>query len=239
MIALVDFDLVAYRSAASAENEEVALAINRMKEMLDGILLKVEATSYRAFLTGDNNFRKVVYPEYKANRTAPKPKWLQECREFAIDNLNAELALPTLEADDMLGIYQTDETIICSLDKDLLQVAGKHFQWEIQGGPAEKRWIKPDTFLTQTELEGTRLFYEQCLKGDTSDNVKGIAGIGEAKARKMLALCESEQELFDIVVQAYATEDEFLMNAQCLYILRSADDSYLKQFERLNNEYNA
>jgi hypothetical protein len=45
--------------------------------------------------------------------------------------------------------------------------------------------------------------------------------------------------LFDIVVQAYATEDEFLMNAQCLYILRSADDSYLKQFERLNNENNA
>jgi 5'-3' exonuclease len=239
MIALVDFDLVAYRSAASAENEEVALAINRMKEMLDGILLKVEATSYRAFLTGGDNFRKVIYPEYKANRTAPKPKWLQECREFAIDNLNAELALPTLEADDMLGIYQTDETIICSLDKDLLQVAGNHFQWEIQGGTAEKRWIKPDTFLTQTELEGTRLFYEQCLKGDTSDNVKGIAGIGEAKARKMLALCESEQEMFDIVVQAYATEDEFLMNAQCLYILRSADDSYLKQFERLNNEYNA
>lgn len=238
MIALIDMDLVVYRSAASAENEDLEIAIHRSQELLDNILQKVEATSYRAFLTGTNNFRKEVYPEYKANRTAPKPKWLQDCRQYAIDKLNAELAYPTLEADDMLGIYQTKDTIICSLDKDLLQIPGKHFQWEIQGGPEEKRWVKPDKFTEQTELEGLRLFYEQCIKGDTSDNVKGIAGLGEVKARKMLALCESEKEMLDIVLQAYATEEEFLMNAICLYILRSKEDSYIKRYEELTNENN-
>ena len=89
MTALIDFDLVAYRSAASAENEEVGVAIHRMEELLDGILQKVQANSYKAFLTGSKNFRKEIYPEYKANRTAPKPKWLQECRAYAIANLGA------------------------------------------------------------------------------------------------------------------------------------------------------
>lgn len=233
MIALIDFDLVAFRSAASAENEEVGVAIHRMEELLDGILQKVQANSYKAFLTGSKNFRKEIYPEYKANRTAPKPKWLQECRAYAIANLGAEVALENLEADDMLGIYQTADTIICSLDKDLLQIKGKHFQWEIQGGPENKRWIKPDSFITQTELEGSRLFYEQCLKGDTSDNVKGVKGLGEARAKKLLAGCETELEMLNICLDSYASEDEFLMNAQCLYVLRKENDSYLKRYAKL------
>ena len=236
MIALIDFDLVAFRSAASAENEEVGIAIHRMEELLDNILQKVQANSYRAFLTGSKNFRKEIYPEYKANRTSPKPKWLQECREYAIANLGVEVATENLEADDMLGIFQTSDTIICSLDKDLLQIKGKHFQWSIQGGPEDKRWVKEDKFITQTSLEGSRLFYEQCLKGDTSDNVKGVKGLGEAKAKKLLAGCETELEMLNICLDSYATEDEFFMNAQCLYILRKENDSFLKRYERVLNE---
>lgn len=236
MKALIDMDLVCYRSAASAENEEVGIAIHRMEELLDNILQKVQANSYKAFLTGSKNFRKKIYPEYKANRTSPKPKWLQECREYAIANLGVEVATENLEADDMLGIYQTADTIICSLDKDLLQIKGKHFQWSIQGGPEEKRWVKEDKFITQTELEGSRLFYEQCLKGDTSDNVKGVKGLGEAKAKKLLVGCETELEMLNICLDSYATEDEFLMNAQCLYVLRKENDSYLQRYERVLNE---
>lgn len=239
MLALLDMDLVCYRSAASAENESVEIAHHRMEEMLDNILLKVGSTSYRAFLTGPDNFRKHIYPEYKANRTQEKPKWLQSCREYAIANLGAELAPDTLEADDALGIHQTKDSIICSLDKDLLQVKGKHFQWAITGGPIDKQWSKPDNFITQTELEGTRLFYEQCLKGDTSDNIKGVAGIGEVKAKKMLAGIDTEHAMMEIVLNAYSTEEEFLMNAQCLYILRKEGDSYLKRYERLKNGINS
>jgi len=41
--------------------------------------------------------------------------------------MGAEEARQGLEADDEMAIYQTDDTIIVSLDKDLLQVPGKHF----------------------------------------------------------------------------------------------------------------
>lgn len=234
MIALIDQDLLCYRCAASAENEEVDIAIQRLNDLLDQILTKVGATEYRAFLTGGNNFRKAIYPEYKANRTQPKPKWLKALREYSIERLGAELAPDGVEADDALGFYQTDETIICSLDKDLLQIPGRHFQWAISG----PNWEKPDRFIEQTPLEGLRLFYQQCLKGDVSDNIKGIANIGEKKAAKLLAKCTTEQEMFDVVREQYGNDDEFLMNARCLYILRSFDDDYKFHFERMTNGNN-
>jgi DNA polymerase-1 len=226
MQALIDQDLLCYRCAASAENDDLNIALYRIDELLDNILNKTQATSYRAFLTGPNNFRKQIYPEYKANRVAPKPKHLRDLQDYSLEKLSAEFAPESLEADDALAIYQTDDTIICSLDKDLLQVAGKHFSWEING----KGWSRPDTFLEQTELEGYRLFYKQCLKGDTSDNVKGIEGLGEKKATKLLADCSSDIEMFNQVRDLYGNDDEFIMNASVLWILRSLDDNWKDRF---------
>lgn len=232
MQALIDQDLLCYRCAASAENDDLGIALYRIDELLDNILTKTEATSYRAFLTGSNNFRKQIYPEYKANRTQPKPRHLRDLQEYSLEKLSAEYAPETLEADDALAIYQTDDTIICSLDKDLLQVPGKHFSWEING----KGWSRPDTFIEQTELEGLRLFYKQCLKGDTSDNVKGVEGLGEKKASKLLADCRSHKELFDQVRDLYGNDEEFIMNASVLWILRSLDDNWKDRFNALVQE---
>jgi len=232
MQALIDQDLLCYRCAASAENDDLGIAIYRMDELLDNILNKTEATSYRAFLTGSSNFRKQIYPEYKANRTQPKPIHLRDLQVYSLEKLNAEYAPDGLEADDALAINQTEDTIICSLDKDLLQVPGHHFSWEING----KGWSRPDTFIEQTELEGLRLFYKQCLKGDTSDNVKGIEGLGEKKAAKILADCSSHLEMFNIVRDLYGNDDEFIMNASVLWILRSLDDNWKDRFNALIQE---
>lgn len=238
MIALIDQDLLCYRCAASAENDDLGIAIYRIDELLDNILNKTEATSYRAFLTSSSNFRKQIYPEYKANRTQPKPKHLRDLQVYSLEKLNAEYAPDGLEADDALAINQKylgvniEETIICTLDKDLLQVPGHHFSWEING----KGWSRPDTFIEQSELEGLRLFYKQCLKGDTSDNVKGIEGLGEKKAAKILADCTSQQEMFNIVRDLYGNDEEFIMNASVLWILRSLDDNWKDRFDALIQE---
>jgi DNA polymerase-1 len=237
MLALIDMDLVCFRCAASAENDDLDIAKIRCDNLLDTILREVNATEYRAFLSSGSNFRKTIYPEYKANRTADKPKHLDHLRTYAITQLNAEKAVESLEADDMMSIYQDksgQSTIICSLDKDMLQVPGQHYQWEI----GTSKWVRPASFINQTELEGLRLFYEQCLKGDVSDNVKGIAKIGPVKAQKALEQCKTEQEMFDTVRTMYNNDDEFLMNASCLWILRTLDDDYSKRFERLLNGIN-
>ena len=226
MQALIDHDLVVFRCAASAENDSLNIAIHRVEALLDELLTKTGADSYRAFLSGKSNFRKTIYPEYKANRTAPKPVHLEALREYALEKQNAELAPDTLEADDALGINQTDDTIIVSLDKDLLMVPGKHFSWEING----KGWNKPDKFFTQDVIGGMRLFFEQCLKGDTADNIKGIEKIGNKRAKALLADCVTEQEMFDTVRDAYSNDEEFIMNASVLWIMQHEEDIWKDRF---------
>ena len=238
MIALIDMDLVCYRTAAGAENDPVEIAISRMEELFYRILNIVKATEYKAFLSSNTSFRKKLYPEYKANRTSPKPAHLLALQEYSQKELKAEIAFEGLEADDMLAMHQNKETIICSLDKDMLQVEGEHFQWAIQGGTLAKRWEKPDTFITQTKLGGLRHFYTQCLTGDSNDNIKGVAGIGKTKAPKMLEFCEIEQEMFDVVREAYGNDDEFLMNASCLWLLRGITDKYENRFKEMINGSN-
>ena len=65
MQALIDHDLVVFRCAASAENDSLNIAIHRAESLLDELLTKTGADSYRAFLSGKSNFRKAIYPEYK------------------------------------------------------------------------------------------------------------------------------------------------------------------------------
>lgn len=233
MQALIDMDLVLYRCAASAENDDLGIAIYRVNELLDTLLERTNATSYRAFISSGDNFRKKIYPEYKANRTAARPIHLEALQQYSLVELSAELSPPTLEADDAMGIFQDkvdNQSVICSLDKDMLQVPGLHYQWAF----GTSKWQKDEKFITQTELEGLRLFYEQCLKGDKADNVKGIAGLGEVKARKFLQDANTEQEMFDIVREQYANDEEFKMNAQCLWILRTLDDTFLNRFKELD-----
>jgi DNA polymerase-1 len=235
MVSLIDGDLVLYRCACSAEEESFEIAAHRANELLDLLIEKTQADSYRFFISGKGNFRKQIYPEYKANRTQPKPKHLQDLREWACHEVNAEVTENELETDDYLGIFQNEDSIICSLDKDLLQIPGRHYRWAI--GTA--KWSKDEEFIEQTELEGLRLFYEQCLKGDASDNVKGISGLGDKTAKKLLKDCSTEQEMLQVCLEKYSHEEEFLLNAQCLWILRSFEDGYKQRFERLQNEGNS
>jgi len=180
----------------------------------------VEASEYKLFLTSPDNFRKHIYPEYKANRTATKPKHLQFLRDYLVESWQGTVA-EKMEADDYLGINQHESSIICSIDKDLLQVPGKHYNF------VKKEFYEVD------EETGSRNFYTQLLTGDTSDNIKGIAGIGPVKAKKALAECFTEQEMFSVVRDMYKNDEWMIMNGRCLHILRSLDDDWTNHFERL------
>lgn len=232
MLALIDHDLVVFRSAASAENDSFGIAKSRADQLLDSLIEKTKATEYRAFLSSKSNFRKDILPSYKANRTAPKPKHLEALQEYALEHMNAEIAREGLEADDELAINQTDETIIVSLDKDLLQVPGQHFSWEISG----KKWKRPDIFRTVSEIDGLRLFFEQCIKGDTSDNVIGIKGMGEKKAKDLLKYIESPEEMFMIVQDLYNDDEAFIKNASCLWMKRTLEDNWRDRFEQFQKQ---
>jgi len=232
---LIDGDLFAYRCSASAEHDNEHIACARMETLLDNCLQETQADNFQFFLTGDTNFRYKIYPEYKANRTQPKPRFLKHCQEYLKDQYLAVVS-DNCEADDCMAIAQSAEssdlrTIICSLDKDLLQVPGWHYSWEISGGPQDKRWTKPACLQEISPIEGLRRFYKQMLTGDASDNVKGVTGIGKVGAEKMLNGLETEEEMFDVVRDAYGFDEAMLMNGQVLWMQRQVGQIWRFPFE--------
>lgn len=227
MKALLDGDIYAFRSASSAENDDLAIAIWRCEEMIDNTLAETGSDEFSIFLSGEKNFRYRIYPEYKANRTQVKPRHLKAVKEYLADKYKAEIA-DDCEADDLLGIAQDkvdQTTIICSLDKDLRMIPGWHYSFEISGTSSlGKKWVRPSEKVLVTPWEGLRKFYTQILTGDSTDNVKGASGIGTVKAGRILRDCTSEQEMLEAVQQYFSSEEELLMTGQCLWIFRKPND---------------
>lgn len=232
MKALLDGDIYAYRSAAASENDDVNIAIWRMEDMIDNTLAETKSDEFSIFLSGATNFRTTVYPEYKANRPPERPRHLKALKEYLVEKYSAETSVDC-EADDLLGIAQCSQqnTVICSLDKDLRMIPGNHYSWAISGkitrGPnAGKTWTRDAEHIKVEEFEGLVRFYTQILTGDRTDNVMGASGIGVAKAGRLLEGLRTEQELYEAVQSCFSTEEELLMTGQCLWIFRKPNDRW-------------
>ena len=219
--ALIDGDIVAYRCAASSENEDVGIAVARVNDLMDRILHETGSDAYVVFLTGSNNFRYQYNPQYKANRTdKPKPIHLQAVREHLVVNWKASVE-DQQEADDALGIYQmaNKDTIICSIDKDLLMIPGEHYDF-VKG-------IRREQFT----IPAIRHFYYQLIMGDRTDNIFGFDGKARQTVPKKLEpilnelqTYDDELDMFSFVRDLYNNDDILLMNGICLWIRRNEDE---------------
>ena len=222
MIGNIDGDLVCFRCSASVGLEgEEEIAILRTDKLMRDLLYNTESTSYNCYLSGRNNFRKKVNPEYKSNRKDKEPpRWLQSCREYLIKEWNAVVS-EGCEADDLLGINQHNTDSVCiSLDKDLLMITGWHFRWLDN----EKIFVTPD--------QGLKAFYKQMLIGDKSDNIFGVRGIGPVKAAGIIDTLDTEEEMISTVFKLYEEDAErFWMNAQCLWIMQREKETWQDRVE--------
>jgi hypothetical protein len=250
MIALIDGDLVAYRCAASCEKqgvvtEDIGIAQARAHNLIVDILAKAtNGQEHHIFLSGGENFRKTINPQYKANRDdVPRPAYLEPLREWLVVNWQATVT-DGIEADDALGIAQTtdpENSIICSLDKDLRQVPGHHYAWEIVGTSSlGNKWKKEASKIYVSPQEGLFNFYWQFIMGDAADNIFGFDGKCRAKVPKFLEDwymemqgMTNELELFDFVRDKYNDDDRFLMNGACLWVQRTKGDNWLQHGKQL------
>ena len=194
MIALIDGDILLYRIGFTTEQESLQIAEYRMATYIKDILARIPCDDYKLYLTDSKgNYRMLINPEYKGNRKQPKPRHYSLLKSYLI-NYHSAIIATGQEADDALGIEQTilgDDSIICSIDKDLLMIPGWHYNF-----------VK-DNVTYMSHKEGLRHFYGQLLTGDPVDNVKGLSGIGPKKAAKILEGCKNEQELKDACFAAY------------------------------------
>lgn len=226
---LVDGDIVAYRCAASCLRQGVCvdpveIAQVRVNDLMYRIIQETESTAYRVFIGGENNFRKEIYPAYKANRKdTEKPPWLDACREQLVVEWQAKV-VNGMETDDMLGIEQGPDTVIASIDKDLLMIPGKHYNF-----------VKQE-FYNITELDGMRHFYFQLIMGDRSDNIPGYDGKMRVSVPKFLQPAVNElyemdtaEEMESYVKDIYSDKDQFEVNKKLLWILREKPEDSEQQ----------
>ena len=215
MKALIDGDIVVYRGAASAEKEEQWVALARADQMIQDILADTGATSYNVYLTGTANFRRELAPSYKANRPDSRPAHWQAVREFLVTQHKAQIC-DGFEADDEMGVQQDKETmstVICSIDKDLLQIPGRHYNF-----------VKKEHKVVDLD-QGLKHLYLQSLIGDRSDNIIGVAGIGPVKAEQALAELLPE-EWYDKCRELYNDDERFHLNMKLLYIWQKPNDMW-------------
>lgn len=238
-LALIDGDTIAYRCAASCEpskkraqergipieeleREPLDFAIGRADELVYRILNTTQAERHRLFLSGSSNFRKQLFPDYKANRARlVRPVHLENVREFLVREWRAEIC-DGYEADDGIGIAAQENTIICANDKDFRQLAGEHYNFV------------RDEFEVVDEDAAALNFFTQMLVGDTNDNVRGVDGIGPVKAGRLLHSCDPG-EMYARVLAAYGDDGRFLLTYRLLRLLRS-EEEYEELLENIQRE---
>lgn len=220
MILLIDGDLIAWRTATSiAVGNNPYVLYERINYQLDRIFNALGTDSYLIYISDKTktSYRSLINPTYKANRNdIIRPEALDVCFEY-LTNYWRAISIPYYEADDALGWNQTENTIICTIDKDLDMIPGMHYNFVSGKG----YYVNQSTAL--------RFFYKQMLIGDTSDHIFGIKGIGPVKAEKLLKDTKTEQEMFDIVYKLYNDPKRFVMNACCLWILRNKGELWVNR----------
>lgn len=234
---LVDADIVVFQYACVNQqeyvwDEDVTSEILTLDEALEGLELFIEGIKQDTetkesplfCFSAPLNFRYAVLPTYKHNRKdKEKPKLLEDLKQYIADKYETKTK-PRLEADDVLGILATlhpDRYIIATLDKDLQQIPGWHYNW------------RTGILDTVEPLEGDYFFYKQILTGDPTDGYKGCPGIGEKRSSRLLEGVDLEKDGWSVVVEAYEkkglTEEDALQQARVARILRETDYDFKNQ----------
>jgi hypothetical protein len=134
-VILIDGDMLVYRVGFACDEESERVATQTMGNYISEILtdLAEHYTDHQVYLTGSSNFRNevAVSQPYKGDRPSRKPVHKDLLREYLLDEWKAEVS-DNMEADDCIAIKSTEleyKSIICSLDKDFLQVPTKMYDY--------------------------------------------------------------------------------------------------------------
>jgi len=183
-------------------------------------------------LSGPSNqiFRYDILPTYKHNRQgAEKPYLFYELKEHLEEHWPI-VRKPVLEADDSMGILSTKKPgkyVIASIDKDLVQIPGYHYNWSKDDKP---KWIN--------EREADKCFYKQILSGDPVDGFSGVPQIGAKRAEKIVNQLFMDgdptvEEMWATIMSHHQkkglSEDYALTQARMARILRYEDWDSEKQ----------
>lgn len=154
---------------------------------------KIQTTFY--CFDAPNNRRKIIYPEYKANRP-PKNPILEEVFEILYDFFNNGLGLRALkkdgfEADDLIASLKVrlegeHKMVIFSADKDLLKLLDDNCIMMLGVGFDKYKITTQEDVRRKFNINPDHISDYLALMGDKADNFPGIVGCGDKTAVKLI-----------------------------------------------------
>jgi len=217
----IDGDILVYQSIWSAKSTKDIK--KKLDQTIASIMSDLEGDVGKIAIKGKNNFRKKIYSEYKNNRkkelTEQEKKFFDYGYKYLEKSWGA-IAAEGMEADDLLAIWSTEEPgIIVSIDKDMLQVPGLHFN------------TRKKEYYNITEEDASLFLHTQVMMGDSVDNITGLKGIGKVKAARVLNNVPMAKHLstvksFWLKEFGRGWEDNLQLNMDLVYLKRNKDDRY-------------
>ncbi|MCP2261134.1 DNA polymerase I [Streptoalloteichus tenebrarius] len=225
---LLDGHSLAYRAfyALPAENfrtttGQTTNAVYGFTSMLINLLRDEQPTHVAvAFDVSRKTFRTEAYADYKANRGATPDEFRGQVA--IIQDVLAALGIPALslegyEADDLIATLTTKaeaqgySVLICTGDRDTLQlVTDRVTVLYPRKGVSDLNRFTPEAVEEKYQLTPRQYPDFAALRGDPSDNLPGIPGVGEKTAAKWIREFGSLAELVDRVDQVRGKTGEAL-----------------------------
>ncbi len=160
-----------------------------------------------AFDVSRKTFRKELFPDYKATRSAT-PDEFRSQMSYLYELVTAmgieHFAIEGFEADDILATLSTEaekegfEVLICSGDRDSFQLVTKNITVLYpKKGVTEMNRMTPAAVKEKYGLTPTQYPDFAALRGDPSDNLPSVPGVGEKTATKWIQDFGSLQKLIE------------------------------------------
>jgi|AP95_1055475.scaffolds.fasta_scaffold06901_3 DNA polymerase-1 len=195
------------RTLATRSGEQANTSFG-MASMLMAILAKEEPDSLViCFDEGDKTFRHEEYEEYKDGRSetpddfyAQIPRVMELMKAFSFPVVSN----PQYEADDFLASYATEaaeagmRVTVVTGDKDAYQLASDNIRIAIpHKGYSQAEYLGPDEVYDHLGVTPSQVAAFKGLSGDSSDNLKGVNGIGPKTASGLIQEFGSLKEIYN------------------------------------------
>lgn len=162
-----------------------------------GVAFDLKAPTFRHKMYADYKGTRKGMPEELAEQLAPLKEMLTY---FNITKMELE----GYEADDIIGTVskyfesQDIETLIITGDRDSFQLASDKIKILFtKKGVSELEIIDKQVMMNTYGITPTQFIDLKALMGDTSDNIKGVAGIGEKTGLKLIKEYKSIENLYE------------------------------------------
>ncbi len=185
-------------------------AVYGVTSMIVNILETYKPAYLAAAIDGEEvTFRAESFNAYKAHRKPMEtdlsvqiPKVFEVLDAFDIK----QLKVTGYEADDIIGTLANRfkgefEVIIISNDRDMWQLLDKSVSVLIPDGKGSNKFIKYDDVKEILGVFPNQIPDYKGLRGDPSDNIPGVYGVGEKSAQKLINEYGSIEEIYSKIAQ--------------------------------------